>query len=47
MREKITIDYSEYEDLLKDKAILEVLFSHDVENWQGFEKAIDSLNRTQ
>lgn len=38
--EEITIKTSEYEMLLKDSAILDMLIAGGVETWEGFEKAM-------
>ena len=40
MRETVTIDALEYEQLLKDSFILKILMDNGVENWEGYEKAL-------
>lgn len=43
MKETVTIDALEYENLLKESLQLESLYRHGVEEWQGYEKAMDNI----
>lgn len=42
-RDEMVINEQEYEHLLKSYFILEALIDAGVENWEGFEKAVEGL----
>ncbi len=44
MEKNIEITEKEYEDLLKDQAILRALYGAGVDNWEGYEDALGDLN---
>lgn len=41
----VEVAYKEYEKFLRDSAILQALMEGGVEHWQGYEKAIDNINK--
>lgn len=41
----VEVAYEEYEKFLRDSAILQALMEGGVEHWQGYEKAIDNINK--
>ena len=43
--ESITIPITEYESLIKDAFFLQCLESGGVDNWEGYEEAIEILNK--
>lgn len=40
--EQVTIPKSEYEQLLRDSLKLEALDRHGVDNWEGYDDAMDT-----
>ena len=45
MEEKITITQKEYEDLLEASHKLEALEAAGVDNWDGYDDAMEALDR--
>ncbi len=43
MSEEITIPREEYESLIKDQLMLRALEAAGVDNWSGFDYALESL----
>ena len=44
MEEDVTITKKEYEDLLKDQRILRALCGAGVDNWEGYDIALEDLD---
>ncbi len=44
MEEDVTITKKEYEDLLKDQKILRALYGTGVDNWEGYDIALEDLD---
>ncbi len=44
MEEDVTITKKEYEDLLKDQKKLRALYGAGVDNWEGYDIALDDLD---
>lgn len=45
MNEKITIDYKVYEGLVQDRETLRALEAGGVDNWEGFEFAMEEIQK--
>lgn len=44
MEEDITITKKEHDDLLQDQKILRALYGAGVDNWEGYDVALDDLD---
>ena len=47
MEETITISKKEYEDLLEDQKLLQALQGAGVDNWSGYEYALEIMKETE
>ena len=45
--ETVTISKEEYEKLLDDSNFLNKLYAHGVDNWSGFDYAVDDLEEDE
>lgn len=43
MEENVTISKTEYEQLLEDSKILQALYAGGVDNWEGCDESLSSL----
>jgi hypothetical protein len=45
MSDEVIIPYDEYEQLLEDQLTLRALQEAGVDNWSGYDHAMDNLNK--